>query len=94
MKYFYITCSELAKLTGHNKYEAFDKTVNSLLKKFNIKAVYVPKTNVEEGLRTLTPSQQTILKEELLELSGFKDDSYMYQDNQLLYLENCMSHKY
>lgn len=90
MKYFYITSSELAKLTGHNKYEALDKTVNSLLKKFNIKAVYVPKTNIEEGLQTLTQEQQTILKEELLELSGFKDEPYMYQDNQLLYLEKLI----
>jgi hypothetical protein len=67
MKYFYITSSELAKLTGHNRFDPLDKTVNGLLKKFGLKTVYVPKTNVEAGLHTLTPSQLSILNDELIQ---------------------------
>ena len=61
MKYFYITCSELAKLTGHNTYEPVSKTVNTLLNKFGIKSIYVPKSNIEEGLNTLS-NELTLLK--------------------------------
>lgn len=69
MKYFYITCSELAKLTGHNAYEPVSKTVNTLLNKFGIKSVYVPKSNIEEGLNTLSNQDKIELSKELSTLS-------------------------
>ena len=70
MKYFYITCSELAKLTGHNAYEPVSKTVNTLLNKFGIKSVYVPKSNIEEGLNTLSNQAKVELSKELSSLSN------------------------
>ena len=69
MKYFYITCSELAKLTGHNTYEPVSKTVNTLLNKFGIKSIYVPKSNIEEGLNTLSNGSKVELSKELSSLS-------------------------
>ena len=65
MKYIYLRSSDIAKLTGHNKYEPKHKVINELLSKNGIKDVYVPKSNLEEGLHKLTKSQVIILKEEL-----------------------------
>ena len=65
MKYIYLRSSDIAKLTGHNKYESKHKVINELLSRNGIKDVYVPKSNLEEGLHKLTPSQVIILKEEL-----------------------------
>ena len=65
MKYITITSSNLAKYTGHNKYEALEKVVNKLLSKNGIKDIYIPKSNLEEALLQLTPSQLIILREEL-----------------------------
>jgi len=76
MKYIYITSSELAKLTGHNKYESIDKTVNRLLNKLGLKSIYIPQTNIEEGLNNLTKSQLIILKEELSNLITDKVDQF------------------
>ena len=70
MKYFYITCSELAKLTGHNDFEPVSKTVNTLLNKFGIKSVYVPKSNIEEGLNALSNQDKIDLSKELSTLSN------------------------
>ena len=70
MKYFYLTSSEIAKLTGHNQYEPLDKVVKNLLNKFGIKASYIPKSNIEEGLRKLSPSQVSELEQELDKLRG------------------------
>ena len=65
MKYITITSSNVAKYTGHNKYEPLEKVVNQLLSKNGIKDIYIPKSNLEEALLQLTPSQLTILREEL-----------------------------
>ena len=65
MKYIYLRSSDIAKLTGHNKYEPKHKVINELLSRNGIKDVYVPKSNLEEGLHKLTKSQVIILKEEL-----------------------------
>jgi len=70
MKYFYITCSELAKLTGHNQYESLSKTVNTLLNKFGIKRLYIPKSNIEEGLNLLSIEDKHELSKELSSLSN------------------------
>lgn len=65
MKYITITSSNVAKYTGHNKYEPLEKVVNQLLSKNGIKDIYIPKSNLEEALLQLTPSQVIILREEL-----------------------------
>ena len=79
MKYFYLTSSEIAKLTGHNQYEPLDKVIRSLLKKFGIKDVYVPKSNIEEGLRNLTPVEFSKLSEELDKLNGTWTSENIYK---------------
>jgi hypothetical protein len=83
MKYFYLTSSEIAKLTGHNQYEPLDKVVKNLLNKFGIKASYIPKSNIEEGLRKLSPSQVSELEQELDKLRGIwtPEKSYPVRDN-------------
>ena len=65
MKYIYLRSSDLAKLTGHNKYETLEKTVNQILTKNGIQYRYVPKSNIEEGLTKLTEDQLSALKLEL-----------------------------
>jgi hypothetical protein len=88
MKYFYITASELAKLTGHNQYESKQNTIRSLLKKFGIKDVYVPKSNTEEGLNKLSPAQLELLKKELSKLTGLN------QSHSSIYLLEGVIKKY
>ena len=65
MKYITLTSSNLAKYTGHNKYETLEKVVNELLTKCGIEDRYVPKTNTEESLVNLSPENITQLKLEL-----------------------------
>lgn len=65
MKYITITSSNVAKYTGHNKYEKLEKVVNELLSKNGIKDVYIPKSNIEEKLLQLLPDELTKLKQEL-----------------------------
>jgi hypothetical protein len=65
MKYIYLRGSDLAKLTGHNKYETVEKTVNELLSRNGIAERYVPQSNIEETLMALTEEQVTALQVEL-----------------------------
>jgi len=65
MKYITITGSNLAKYTGHNKYQTLDKNINELLSKNGIRDRYVPKSNLEEKLMSLSPEQLRNLKQEL-----------------------------
>ena len=65
MKYIYLRSSDLAKLTGHNKYQSLEKTVNELLSRNGIQDRYVPKSNIEEKLIQLTEDQLTSLRKEL-----------------------------
>jgi len=65
MKYITITSSNVAKYTGHNKYDTIEKVVNELLSKNGIKDVYVPKSNIEEKIVGLTEEQLAKLKVEL-----------------------------
>lgn len=96
MKYFYLTSSEIAKLTGHNQYEPLDKVVRTLLNKFGIKASYIPKSNIEEGLRKLTPTQLSELDQELDKLKGTWTPDKTYQvphkieDQAILQYEHCI----
>jgi len=65
MKYIYLRSSDVAKLTGHNKYQSLEKTVNELLSRNGIQDRYVPKSNIEEGLAQLSEGQLSTLKQEL-----------------------------
>ena len=65
MKFIYLRSSEIAKLTGHNKYDSEEKTINEILSRNKIAERYVPKSNVEEGLHGLNDSQLNTLKTEL-----------------------------
>ena len=78
MHYYYISSSELAKLTGHNQYISHEQRVNLFLKKFKIKNIYIPTTNVEEGLKSLTPSQLSILNDELYTKFKVKHNSFPF----------------
>ena len=96
MKYFYLTSSEIAKLTGHNQYEPLDKVVKNLLNKFGIKASYIPKSNIEEGLRKLSLSQVSELEQELDKLKGTWTPDKTYhvpnhiEDHVILQYEQCI----
>ena len=65
MKVITLTSSNFAKYTGHNQYEAKQKVINELLSKNGIKDVYVPKSNIEEQLMSLTKENLSALKQEL-----------------------------
>ena len=65
MKYIYLRSSDLAKLTGHNKYESVEKTVNELLSRNGIQDRYVPKSNIEGKLIELNKEELLALKVEL-----------------------------
>ena len=43
-----IIASELAIITGHNKYEPVKKTVDAVLNRSNIVKKYIPKSKIEE----------------------------------------------
>ena len=65
MKYIYLRSSDIAKLTGHNNYEPKERVINQILSRNGIKDIYIPKSNIENGLLKLTKSQLIILREEL-----------------------------
>ena len=65
MKYIYLRSSDLAKLTGHNKYQTLEKTINELLSRNGIQDRYVPKSNIEEQLVQLSEDKLISLKKEL-----------------------------
>jgi hypothetical protein len=65
MKYITVTSSNVAKYTGHNKFDSLEKTVNELLSKNGIKDVYIPRSNLEEILLSLSEQDLTLLKQEL-----------------------------
>ena len=65
MRIINITASNLAKLTGHNKYESIEKTIQTILNSNKIKGFDIPKTNIEEGLKKLTNNELLKIKHEL-----------------------------
>lgn len=65
MKQIYITCSSLAKYTGHNTYEPLEKVVEELLIKNNIKVGKIPTSNVEREILALSEEQVQQLKHDL-----------------------------
>ena len=91
MKYLYVTCSELAKLTGHNQFEPLSKTVNLFLNKFGLKSTYVPKSNIEDGLSSLSEEKLNNLKQELGKLMGRElSIPISYVEKEKEYLEECI----
>jgi hypothetical protein len=45
--------SNIAKLTGHKKFETKEKTIHSILNFNKIKKIHVPKSNIKETLLKL-----------------------------------------
>ena len=60
-----IIASELAIITGLNKYEPVKKTVDAVLNRSNIVKKYIPKSKIEEKLLTLTENDLKSIKTEL-----------------------------
>jgi hypothetical protein len=65
MKTIKLTCSNLAKLTGHNKFESKEKVLHSILNTNNIKKIYIPKSNIEEKLFKLDEESINKIKKEM-----------------------------
>ena len=65
MKTIKLTCSNLAKLTGHNKFESNEKVLHSILNTNNIKKIYIPKSNIEEKLFKLDEESINKIKKEM-----------------------------
>ena len=47
-----IVASELAFITGHNKFEPLQKVIDTVLNRSSIVKKYIPKTKIEEQLLT------------------------------------------
>jgi len=60
-----LIASELAKITGHNRFEDPEKTRNTILSRNGLSDVYVPKSNVEEQLLKLDKKELVNIKKEL-----------------------------
>ena len=60
-----IAASDLAKLTGDNKYDHVSKIINKLLSSNKIENVYVPKSNLEEKLHSMSEEELAKIREEL-----------------------------
>lgn len=60
-----IIASELAIITGHNKYETKEKVINSILNRSKIKKIYIPKSKIEEKLLQLKDEELNGIKKEL-----------------------------
>jgi len=65
IKTIYLNASELAKITGHNRFENQEKTRNTILSRNGLSDVYVPKSNVEEHLLKLDKKKLAEVKKEL-----------------------------
>jgi hypothetical protein len=65
MKNIVIVASELAIITGHNKYEKIQKSVDSVLNRSGIVKKYIPKSKIEETLLSLTEKDFNNIKKEL-----------------------------
>lgn len=65
MKTIKLQASNIAKLTGHNKYEAKQKTIDTILNFNKIKKVYVPKSNIEDKLSKLDKNTLNLIRKEL-----------------------------
>uniref|UniRef100_A0A6C0IYB4 YqaJ viral recombinase domain-containing protein n=1 Tax=viral metagenome TaxID=1070528 RepID=A0A6C0IYB4_9ZZZZ len=60
-----IIASELAIITGHNKYQPLQKVIDSVLNRSKIKKIHIPKSNIEAGLINLSKPDLLKIKSEL-----------------------------
>ena len=65
MRTITIVASELAKVTGHNKYGDKTDTLNKILKRNKLSDVYIPKSNVESDLLKMDKEDISTIKKEL-----------------------------
>jgi hypothetical protein len=60
-----IAASDLAKLTGDNKFDPVSKIVGKILSTNKIENIYIPKSNLEEKLLSLPEEELAKIREEL-----------------------------
>ena len=60
-----IIASELAIITGHNKYENIQKAIDAVLNRSKIVKKYIPKSKIEESLLSLSETDLKCIKNEL-----------------------------
>jgi len=60
-----IVASELAIITGHNKYEPITKAIDTVLNRSGIVKKHIPKSKIEEQLLTLNDTDLKSIKTEL-----------------------------
>ena len=60
-----IAASDLAKLTGDNKFDPVSKIVGKILSSNKIENIYIPKSNLEEKLLSLPEEELAKIREEL-----------------------------
>lgn len=65
MKIIKLQASNIAKLTGHNKYEPKQKTIDTILNFNKIKKIYIPKSNIEDKLSKMDNETLNLIRKEL-----------------------------
>ena len=65
MKTIHLIASDLAKLTGHNRYEPLQNTIDKILVRNNLSNKYIPKSNLEQQLLNLPSDEILKMKMEL-----------------------------
>ena len=65
MKNIVVVASELAIITGHNKFEKIQKAIDSVLNRSGIVKKYIPQSKIEETLLSLTEEDFNNIKKEL-----------------------------
>jgi len=65
MKDIFLRASDLAKLTGHNRFNDIQETIDQILQKNQICDRYVPKSRTESCLAKLPPEEFKDIKHEL-----------------------------
>ena len=81
MRVINIAASNLAKLTGHNKYDSIEDIIKYILNSNNIKKYDIPKTNVENQLRLMN-------KKEISKLTKFLG---IEQISDIQYIESIIN---
>ncbi len=57
--------SEIANITGHSKFKTKDKVIDIILNRSGIVKKYIPKSNVEESLLSLSTNELNSIKKQL-----------------------------
>ena len=72
MRDIIFVASELAIVTGHNKYEKPVKVLDAVLNRSQIVKKYIPKSKIEESLLSLSDSDLKTIKLELKIVGNLK----------------------